>query len=159
MNPFRFQNPTALYYGKGQIEEYLASEVAKFGKTVLLVYGGGSIKRNGLYDKVIGILGSAGVTVHELAGVEPNPRLTTVHKGIDTCRTKGVDLILAVGGGSVIDCAKAIAMGVKYDGDVWEIYARRGAATGALPLGTILTLAATGSEMNSGGVITNWETK
>ncbi|QSO54481.1 iron-containing alcohol dehydrogenase [Alicyclobacillus curvatus] len=159
MNPFRFQNPTALYYGKGQIEEYLASEVAKFGKTVLLVYGGGSIKRNGLYDKVIGILGSAGVTVHELAGVEPNPRLTTVHKGIDICRTKGVDLILAVGGGSVIDCAKAIAMGVKYDGDVWEIYARRGAATGALPLGTILTLAATGSEMNSGGVITNWETK
>lgn len=159
MNEFRFQNPTALYYGKGQIERNLAEEVTKYGKKVLLVYGGGSIKKSGLYDKVQGILKDADVAVFELSGVEPNPRLTTVHKGIDICRTEHIDLILAVGGGSVLDCAKAIAMGVKYDGDVWEIYQRKGQANGALPLGTILTLAATGSEMNSGGVITNWETK
>ncbi|WP_067618767.1 iron-containing alcohol dehydrogenase [Alicyclobacillus acidiphilus] len=159
MDAFRFHNPTTLYYGKGQIEKYLADEVTRIGKCVLLLYGGGSIKRNGLYDKVVGILKEAGVTIFELAGVEPNPRLTTVHKGIDICRAENVDLILAVGGGSVLDCAKAIAMGVKYDGDVWDIYVRKGKATGALPLGTILTLAATGSEMNSGGVITNWETK
>ncbi|GEO25465.1 putative NADH-dependent butanol dehydrogenase 1 [Alicyclobacillus acidoterrestris] len=159
MDAFRFQNPTALYYGKGQIEAHLAEEVLKYGKRVLVVYGGGSIKRNGLYDKVMNILHGAGVTTFELSGVEPNPRLTTVHKGVDICRTEHVDLILAVGGGSVLDCSKAIAMGVKYEGDVWEIYARKGQATGALPLGTILTLAATGSEMNSGGVITNWETK
>ncbi len=159
MNVFRFQNPTALYYGKGQIEAHLAEEVLQVGKKVLLVYGGGSIKRNGLYDKVMNILKNAGVTVFELPGVEPNPRLTTVHKGVDICRREGVDLILAVGGGSVLDCAKAIAMGVYYEGDVWEIYERKGEAKRALPLGTILTLAATGSEMNSGGVITNWETK
>ncbi|HET7657720.1 MAG TPA: iron-containing alcohol dehydrogenase, partial [Bacillales bacterium] len=98
-------------------------------------------------------------TVHELAGVEPNPRLTSVHEGIDICKRESIDFILAVGGGSVIDCSKAIAMGIKYNGDVWEIYQGKGEATGALPLGTILTLAATGSEMNAGGVISNWETK
>lgn len=159
MNPFRFSNPTVLYYGKGQLEAYLATEVKQYGERVLLVYGGGSIKRNGLYNKVTRILGEAGVQVHELSGVEPNPRLTTVQRGIDICRTQNIDLILAVGGGSVIDCAKAVAMGVEFDGDVWEIYQRKAKATGAIPLGTILTLAATGSEMNSGGVISNWETK
>jgi len=159
MNSFRFNNPTALYYGKGQIEQFLASEVQHYGTRVLLVYGGGSIKRSGLYDKVKGILSTAGATVFELSGVEPNPRLSTVHKGIDICRTENVDLILAVGGGSVLDCSKAIAMGTKFEGDVWEIYQRKAVATGALPLGVILTLAATGSEMNSGGVITNWDTK
>ncbi|MFC4617661.1 iron-containing alcohol dehydrogenase [Camelliibacillus cellulosilyticus] len=159
MNPFRFQNPTALYYGKGQIEQHLADAIQKYGKRVLLVYGGGSIKKSGLYDKVTGILKNAGLTVFELAGVEPNPRLTTVYKGINICKTQSIDVLLAVGGGSVIDCTKAIAMGVKYDGDVWDIYQKKGQATGALPFGTILTLAATGSEMNSGGVITNWETK
>lgn len=159
MDAFRFQNPTVLYYGKGQIEEHLTDEIMQYGKRVLMVYGGGSIKRNGLYDKVKNLLDGAGITVFELSGVEPNPRLTSVHKGIEICRQQSVDFILAVGGGSVIDCSKAIAMGVKYDGDVWEIYQGKGEATGALPLGTILTLAATGSEMNPGGVISNWETK
>lgn len=159
MNPFRFQNPTVMYYGKGQVEEHLANEVLQCGKRVLLVYGGGSIKKFGLYDKVVGILKGADVQVFELPGVEPNPRLTTVRKGIEICRTEHIDLILAVGGGSVIDCAKGIAMGTKFDGDVWDIYVKKTPATGAVPLGTILTLAATGSEMNSGGVITNWETK
>ncbi|SIS80129.1 iron-containing alcohol dehydrogenase [Alicyclobacillus vulcanalis] len=159
MEPFRFHNPTTLYYGKGQIEKHLADEVLKIGRRVLLLYGGGSIKRFGLYDKVMKILRDAQVTVFELGGVEPNPRLTTVYKGIELCRQNQIDLILAVGGGSVLDCGKAIAMGVKFDGDVWDIYQRKAQATGALPLGTILTLAATGSEMNAGGVITNWETK
>ncbi|WP_067847836.1 iron-containing alcohol dehydrogenase [Alicyclobacillus mali (ex Roth et al. 2021)] len=159
MEPFRFHNPTTLYYGKGQLEKHLADEVLKIGRRVLLLYGGGSIKRFGLYDKVMNILKDAGVTVFELGGVEPNPRLTTVYKGIEMCRQNDIDLILAVGGGSVLDCGKAIAMGVKFDGDVWDIYQRKAQATGALPLGTILTLAATGSEMNAGGVITNWETK
>lgn len=159
MNPFRFYNPTALYYGKGQIEEHLVEEVKHYGNTVLLVYGGGSIKKNGLHDKVTKLLQGAGVRVFELPGVEPNPRLSTVKKGIDICRTENVDLILAVGGGSVLDCSKGIAMGVKFDGDVWDVYQRKATASDALPLGTILTLAATGSEMNAGGVITNWDTK
>jgi alcohol dehydrogenase YqhD (iron-dependent ADH family) len=159
VNPFRFHNPTVLYYGKGQIEQHLAAEVTRYGKRVLLVYGGGSIKRNGLYDKVMGILTEAGVQVFELPGVEPNPRLTTVYRGIQICRDEQIDLILAVGGGSVIDCAKGIAMGAKFDGDIWDVYQRKAKANDALPLGAILTLSATGSEMNAGGVITNWETK
>lgn len=159
MRPFRFQNPTVLYYGSGQIEQHLAAEVTQYGKKVLLVYGGGSIKRNGLYDKVVQLLTNAAVQVVELAGVEPNPRLTTVQKGIDLCHQEQVELILAVGGGSVLDCAKAIAMGAKYDGDVWDLYVTDARASAAIPLGTILTLAATGSEMNNGGVISNWETQ
>ncbi len=159
MNPFRFYNPTALYYGKGQIEQHLVEEVKKYGDRVLLVYGGGSIKRFGLYDKVVNLLKGAGVTIFELPGVEPNPRLTTVYKGIDICRKENIDLILAIGGGSVLDCAKGIAMGAKFDGDIWDVYERKATAHDAIPLGTILTLAATGSEMNAGGVITNWETK
>ncbi|HEY8529535.1 MAG TPA: iron-containing alcohol dehydrogenase [Paenibacillaceae bacterium] len=159
MNPFRFENPTVLYYGSGQIEAHLASEVKKYGRNVLLVYGGGSIKRFGLYDKVIGILRGAGCNVFELSGIEPNPRLSSVYKGIEICKTQGIDLVLAVGGGSVLDAAKAIAAGAKYDGDVWNFYTQKDEPRDALPLGTILTLAATGSEMNGNSVITNWETK
>ncbi|MCL6452360.1 MAG: iron-containing alcohol dehydrogenase [Alicyclobacillus sp.] len=159
MNPFRFHNPTVLYYGRDQMEQHLVDEIRRFGTKVLLVYGGGSIRRMGLYDKITRLLEDGGIEWLELPGVEPNPRLTTVYKGIDLCRTHNVDLVLAVGGGSVLDCAKGIAMGTKFDGDVWDIYSRKAQATGALPLGTVLTLAATGSEMNSGGVITNWETK
>lgn len=161
MRPFRFHNPTVLYYGEDQIERHLVSEVKQVGRRVLLVYGGGSIKRNGLYDKVMTLLTTGDIEVFELAGVEPNPRVTTVRRGIDICRAENIELILAVGGGSVLDCAKGIAMGAKYEGDVWDLYAKRGEvrAPGAIPLGTILTLSATGSEMNEGGVITNWETK
>ncbi|UJF33468.1 iron-containing alcohol dehydrogenase [Paenibacillus hexagrammi] len=158
MNNFTFHNPTTLYFGQDQLSQ-LTKEVPKYGKNVLLVYGGGSIKQNGIYDRVLRLLDEVGATLVELSGVEPNPRLTTVHKGVDLCRGHQIDLILAVGGGSVIDCAKAIAVGAKYDGDFWDIVTRKAAATGALPLGTVLTIAATGSEMNSGSVITNWETK
>ncbi|KPB04786.1 iron-containing alcohol dehydrogenase [Bacillus sp. CHD6a] len=157
MDNFTFYNPTKLIFGKGQLET-LPQEMEPYGKNVLLVYGGGSIKRSGLYDNVINTLHKAGATITELAGVEPNPRLSTVRKGIELCKENQIDFLLAVGGGSVIDCTKAIAAGAKYEGDVWDIVLRKHIATEALPFGTVLTLAATGSEMNAGSVITNWET-
>lgn len=157
MQNFVFRNPTKLIFGKGQLEQ-LKTEIPQFGKKVLLVYGGGSIKRNGIYDNVISILKDINAEVFELTGVEPNPRVSTVKKGIQICKENGVEFILAVGGGSVIDCTKAIAAGSKYDGDVWDIVTKKTFANEALPFGTVLTLAATGSEMNAGSVITNWET-
>lgn len=158
MNPFTFHNPTRLYFGKGQLAK-LKNELPQPGTAVLLVYGGGSIKRSGLYDQVMALLQECGAVVHELSGVEPNPRVATVRKGVDICRSAGIELILAVGGGSVIDCTKAIAAGAKYDGDPWEFITHKGRVTAALPFGTVLTLAATGSEMNEGSVITNWDTQ
>lgn len=158
MKAFEFYNPTQLIFGKGQLEA-LKREVPKYGKRVLLVYGGGSIKRSGLYDNVMSLLGEIGAEVTELAGVEPNPRLSTVHKGVELCRTHQIDLVLAVGGGSVLDCSKAIAVGAKYDGDMWDFAERKATAKAALPLGTVLTMAATGSEMNAGSVITNEKTQ
>ncbi|WP_055105185.1 iron-containing alcohol dehydrogenase [Paenibacillus ihumii] len=154
MNSFQFHNPTRLIFGKGQVAA-LKTEVPKYGKRVLLVYGGGSIKRNGLYDQVNAQLKEIGAEVTELAGVEPNPRLSTVHRGVDLCKAKEIELILAVGGGSVLDCAKAIAAGAKYDGDMWDFAERKAIPKAALPLGTVLTMAATGSEMNGSSVITN----
>ncbi|BCG58341.1 iron-containing alcohol dehydrogenase [Paenibacillus sp. URB8-2] len=154
MRNFQFYNPTKLIFGKGTLDA-LSAEVPKYGKNVLLLYGGGSIKRSGLYDKVTSLLQSIGANVTELAGVEPNPRLSTVHKGVELCRNNGIELILAVGGGSVLDCAKAIAVGAKYEGDMWDFVERKAVPQGALPLGTVLTMAATGSEMNSNSVITN----
>ncbi|AEP00156.1 iron-containing alcohol dehydrogenase [Heyndrickxia coagulans] len=158
MNPFTFYNPTELIFGKGQLEK-LDEKIDQLGKRILLVYGGGSIKRSGLYDKLQAIFEKKGCHVRELAGVEPNPRLSTVKKGISLIREHELDWILAVGGGSVIDCSKAIAGGALYDGDVWDFYERKAKVEKALPLGTVLTLAATGSEMNKGSVITNWETQ
>ncbi|APB38152.1 iron-containing alcohol dehydrogenase [Heyndrickxia coagulans] len=158
MNPFTFYNPTELIFGKGQLEK-LNEKIDQLGKRILLVYGGGSIKRSGLYDKLQAIFEKKGCHVRELAGVEPNPRLSTVKKGISLIRENELDWILAVGGGSVIDCSKAIAGGALYDGDVWDFYERKAKVEKALPLGTVLTLAATGSEMNKGSVITNWETQ
>jgi alcohol dehydrogenase len=157
MQNFTFYNPTKLIFGKGQLEQ-LKTEVPSYGNKVLLVYGGGSIKRSGLYDKVINTLNEIGAQVFELSGVEPNPRLTTAKKGIDLCLQEGIQFILAVGGGSVIDCTKLIAAGAKYNGDAWDLVTKKAAATEALPFGVVLTLAATGSEMNSGSVITKWET-
>lgn len=154
MRPFVFHNPTQLIFGKGKLSA-LSGEVAKYGRNVLLVYGGGSIKRSGLFDQVIALLKEANAVVTELAGVEPNPRLSTVHKGVALCREHNIDLILAVGGGSVLDCSKAIAVGAKYDGDMWDFVERKAVPQAGLPLGTVLTMAATGSEMNGGSVITN----
>ncbi|WP_054955529.1 iron-containing alcohol dehydrogenase [Paenibacillus dakarensis] len=158
MGPFEFYNPTKLIFGKGKLDA-LKSEVPKYGQNVLLVYGGGSIKRSGLYDQVMTLLQETGAEVTELSGVEPNPRLSTVHRGVELCRKHNIELILAVGGGSVIDCSKAIAVGAKYKGDMWDFVERKAAPQDAIPLGTVLTMAATGSEMNSGSVITNEVTK
>ncbi|MFS0750218.1 iron-containing alcohol dehydrogenase [Oceanobacillus sp. 1P07AA] len=157
MDNFVYQNPTKLIFGKGQIEQ-LSKEIEPFGKRVLIVYGGGSIKRNGIYDNVLAELGKIEAAVFELPGVEPNPRISTVKKGVEICRQESIDFILAVGGGSTIDCTKAIAVGAVTEADMWDVVTKKEKAQGALPFGTILTLAATGSEMNAGSVITNWET-
>ncbi|RZT21899.1 MULTISPECIES: iron-containing alcohol dehydrogenase [Fictibacillus] len=158
MNEFIYYNPTRLVFGKNQIKA-LKDELGRYGKKVLVVYGGGSIKRNGLYDEVMSELNEMGMEVSELSGVEPNPRLSTVKRGVELCKENKIDCLLAVGGGSVIDCTKAIAAGAKYDGDVWDLITLKAQPQEALPFGTVLTLAATGSEMNSGSVITNWETQ
>ncbi len=158
MDNFTYNNPVKLIFGKGQVEN-LKNEVPRYGKKILLVYGGGSIKRNGLYDQVTGLLQEADITFFELSGVEPNPRISTVRKGIEICKKEGIEFLLAVGGGSVIDCTKTIAAGAKYEGDAWDIVTKKVTVSEALPLGTVLTLAATGSEMNRSAVITNWETK
>ncbi len=159
MHAFQFKNPTKIVFGEGRLSQ-LSKELQVHGASnVLLVYGGGSIKKNGIYDSVIGQLKEANISVIELPGIEPNPRVSTVRKGIDLCREYGVDFILAVGGGSVLDAAKAIAAGVPYKGDVWDFLMQKASIESALPIGTVLTLAATGSEMNGSAVITNWEEK
>ncbi|WP_156290144.1 iron-containing alcohol dehydrogenase [Oceanobacillus salinisoli] len=156
MENFTYHNPTKLIFGKGQLDA-LPKEVQAHGKKVLMVYGGGSIKRNGIYDNVLKKLAEIDAEVFELPGVEPNPRISTVRKGVEICKSEGIDFILAVGGGSTIDCTKAIAVGAKTDVDMWDVVTKKEKATDALPFGTVLTLAATGSEMNAGSVITNWE--
>ncbi|WP_404404506.1 iron-containing alcohol dehydrogenase [Jeotgalibacillus malaysiensis] len=158
MDTFTFYNPVKLIFGKDQVEQ-LKEEVPKYGNKVLMVYGGGSIKKNGLYDQIKGLLKEIDAEVFELSGVEPNPRLTTAEKGIDIAKKENIDFILAVGGGSVIDCTKLIAAGAKYDGAAWDLVTKKAFASEALPFGTVLTLAATGSEMNAGSVITNEETQ
>ena len=158
MRDFVFENKTKVYFGKEQLC-HLHEEVARFGKRVLLVYGGGSIKRIGLYDKVMVELQKAGANVFELAGVEPNPRHTTVNKGAAICKQEGIDVLLAVGGGSTIDATKAIAAGAKYEGDdVWDLITQKASVSETLPIITVLTLSATGSEMDGGCVISNVET-
>lgn len=159
MNNFNFHNPTEIIFGKGSIEK-LPKKIRCLGTKVLLVYGGGSIKRTGLYDQVILLLKkNKGIKIFELGGVEPNPRLSTVHKGIEICKKQKIEFIIAVGGGSTVDAAKAIALGACYDGDVWDFYSKKAVPEKGLPLGVILTNAATGSEMNGRSVITNWEQK
>jgi alcohol dehydrogenase len=154
MQNFEFRNPTKILFGRGA-EEKVGAEVAAYSTKILLHYGGGSIKASGLYDRVAASLKKAGVTWIELGGVKPNPRLSLVHEGIKLCKEHQLGLILAVGGGSVIDSAKAIAMGSVISGDVWNFYLGQGAPAAALPVGTVLTIPAAGSESSTGTVITN----
>ncbi|MBQ9986884.1 MAG: iron-containing alcohol dehydrogenase [Erysipelotrichales bacterium] len=158
MNDFVYNNPVKVYFGKDQLQ-HLGSEVSKFGKRVLLTYGGGSIKKTGLYDRVMEVLKASGLEVFEMSGIEPNPRIETVRRGAGMCKEHEIDVILAVGGGSTIDCSKWIAAGACVDFDPWDFFGKNVVVEKALPLVTILTLAATGSEMNMGGVISNLETK
>jgi len=156
MDNFDFQNPTKIVFGRGA-EARVGAETARHAKKVLLHYGGGSIKASGLHDRVTASLTAAGVAWVELGGVKPNPRLALVREGVRLCKEKGLGLVLAVGGGSAIDSAKAIAMGAVIEGDVWDFYLGRGAPKAALPVGTVLTIPAAGSEASTGTVITNEE--
>jgi alcohol dehydrogenase YqhD (iron-dependent ADH family) len=156
MENFEFRNPTRIVFGRAS-EEKVGTETAVYSKKILLHFGGSSIKSSGLYDRVTASLKAAGVDWIELAGVKPNPRLSLVHEGVRLCKEHQLGLILAVGGGSVIDSAKAIAMGAVIEGDVWDFYLGIGAPAEALPVGTVLTLPAAGSEASTGTVITNEE--
>jgi len=156
MDNFEFRNPTKIVFGRGT-EDKVGAETAAYSKKVLLHFGGGSIKTSGLYDRVTASLKAAGVEWVELGGVMPNPRLSLVHEGVRLCKEHKLGMILAVGGGSVIDSAKAIAMGAVIDGDVWDFYLGKGAPVDALPIGTVLTLVAAGSEASTGTVITKEE--
>jgi hypothetical protein len=154
MKNFEFCNPTRIVFGRGT-EAQVGALAAGYSRKVLLHYGGGSIKRSGLFERVTASLKAAGVEWVELGGVQPNPRLSLVHEGVRLCKQHGVGLVLAVGGGSAIDSAKAIAMGAVMDGDVWDFYLGKGAPQAALPLATVLTIPAAGSESSTGTVITN----
>lgn len=157
MKNFNYSIPTEIFFGEGQIK-VLPEQIKKYGSKVLIVYGGGSIKKNGVYDKVVELLNSNEIKFWELSGVDPNPRITSVRKGIELCRDNNIEFILPVGGGSSIDCSKVIAAGYYYEGEPWDIVLDSSKISNALPIGTILTLAATGSEMNAGAVITNMDT-
>ena len=152
MNSFDFKIPTDIRFGKGKIA-CLAAELSKYGKRVLLTYGGGSIKKNGIYDEVLNQL--TGFQVFELGGITPNPKLSIVEKGTAICKKNNIDVILAVGGGSTIDASKHIAAAACYDGNPWDLVLDKSLVKTALPIAVVLTICATGSEMNCGAVITN----
>jgi len=157
MNSFIYQNSTKVYFGKDQLDN-LGTELAKYGKKVLLVYGGGSIKKSGLYDKVVRQVNASGLQLFEFSGIEPNPRVDSVSAAADICKKQNIDVLLAVGGGSVIDCAKFISVAAFYQGDAWDLVTGKATPQKNLPIVTVLTLSATGSEMNAGSVISNPKT-
>ena len=156
MNDFMYYNPVRVHFGADAMS-HLPEELGKFGANVLLTYGGGSIKRTGLYDRVLDALRAAGKNVYELSGIMPNPRTEKVYEGIELCRKHKIDLILAVGGGSTIDCGKMVAAGVCYEGDAWDLVLDRKKLVAALPIAAVLTNAATGSEMDGFAVISDME--
>ncbi len=161
MNNFIFENSTKVYFGKGCVKEYLVCLTEKYGERVMLCYGGGSIKKNGIYEEVTEKLKSAGKKVFEFPGIMANPTYRKVLEGAEFAKENEIDVILGVGGGSVMDCCKAISLAARYDGDVWaDFWARPGIIDfKPLPLGVIVTVAGTGSECNGGAVITNEDLK
>ncbi|MFA5658235.1 MAG: iron-containing alcohol dehydrogenase [Oscillospiraceae bacterium] len=154
MQNFQLNLPTKIIFGK-DTEALAGKEAAAYGKRVLLHYGGESAKKYGVYDKVVSSLKENGLEIFELGGVMPNPRLTTVYEGIEIVRKNDIDFILAVGGGSVIDSAKAISVGAPYNGDVWDFYDYKATPEKSIPIGTVLTIAAAGSESSNSSVISN----
>ena len=157
MQNFDYKTPTRLIFGKGVVDEKLSEVMNMFGKKVLLTYGGGSIKKMGLYDKVKELLKDK--DIYELSGIQPNPKYDpSVLDGVKICKENDIDVILAVGGGSVLDCSKAIATGAKYEGDPWDLISYKAFATNSIPIVDIITLAATGSEYDAGGVISRTDT-
>lgn len=153
MYNFTLQIPTTIHFGKGAIT--FLSELKEYGKKVLVVYGGGSIKKNGIYDKAMEILKEADLEVFELSGVEPNPRIESVYQGVEICKSENIDMVLAIGGGSTVDCSKVIAAGAKYDGDAWDLVLDGSKVEAALPIFDVLTLSATGTEMDAFAVISD----
>ncbi len=153
MHNFHYNIPTEIFFGEGAIENL--SHITRYGKRVLLVYGRDSIKRMGLYDEVVKILDRMDVVCVELSDVEPNPRIESVRKGASLCKEHDIDVVLAVGGGSAIDCAKVVAAASVYEGDAWDLVLDSSKIVDALPVVTVLTLAATGSEMNGSAVISD----
>lgn len=158
MNSFIYHIPTKIYFGENQLC-HLGKELSKYGKHVLLTYGGGSIKRSGLYDAVMTEIKKSGLEVFELSGIDPNPRIDSVRQGVKICKEQKIDVLLAVGGGSTLDAAKWISAGACVDFDPWDFFSKWVPVERALPLVTILTLAATGSEMDCSGVISNPESQ
>ena len=150
--------PTHLVFGKGRVSE-LGNLIKGYGKKVLLTYGGGFVKRIGLYDTVKQILTDAGCDIFELSGIAPNPKIESVRAGVEICKKEGIEFIVSIGGGSTLDCSKAISCGALYDGDPWDLVIHNDRIGRHLPIFDVITLAATGSEYDGGGVITNEETK
>ena len=160
MQNFTFSYPTKVYFGEGALGRALPDELARVGKTVMLAYGGGSIKKNGVYDAVMEQLKAAGKKIVEFTGIMPNPTYAKVQEGAALAREKNVDFILAVGGGSVIDCCKIVSIQAKTDRDTWKMqFEDHEFATDGIPMGAVVTIFGTGAEMNNGAVITNEETK
>ena len=160
MNNFIYENKTKVFFGKGGVKEYLGSVLKNYGETVMLAYGGGSVKRNGVYDEITGILNAAGKRIVEFSGIMSNPTYAKVQEGAKLAKENKVDLILAVGGGSVSDCCKVISAQAKLNEDIWEMQTvKHTLPTEFIPLGTIVTVFGTGSEMNNGAVITHEEKK
>lgn len=156
---FVYNIPTRIYFGKDQVHQ-IGEAVKEFGGSrVLITYGSKRIKNIGLFDEAVDYLKRYDIKVFELGGIEPNPRISSVREGVRICKENNVDFILSIGGGSVLDCSKAIAVGYYYDGDPWDFYIKKAELAEALPIGAILTLAATGSEMNGNSVISNLETE
>lgn len=158
MNSFIYDIPTKVYFGEHQLC-HLGEELRKYGTRVLLTYGGGSIKKTGLYDEVVAEIKKAGLELFELSGIAPNPRIDSVRQGAELCKKEKIDVLLAVGGGSTIDATKYMAAGACVDFDPWDFFSKWAPIEKALPVVTVLTLAATGSEMDTGGVISNPETQ
>ena len=160
MNRFDYEYPVRIHFGQGCFEESLKKELPKYGQTVMLAYGGGSLKRTGLYDRITAILTGAGKTIVDFAGIMPNPTYAKVQEGARLAREKHVDFILAVGGGSVSDCCKIVSAQARLDADIWDYeYAERKVPTEFIPMGVVVTASGTGSEQNNGAVITNEEKK
>ncbi len=160
MNNFIYENKTKVFFGKGGVKEYLGSVLKNYGETVMLAYGGGSVKRNGVYDEITGILNAAGKRIVEFSGIMSNPTYAKVQEGAKLAKENNVNLILAVGGGSVSDCCKVISAQAKLNEDIWEMQTvKHTLPTEFIPLGTIVTVFGTGSEMNNGAVITHEEKK
>lgn len=157
MKSFNYHNPTKIVFGEGSVSK-IGEEIKPFAKKIMLTYGKGSIKSNGVYDKVVESLKENGIEWIEYSGIQSNPLLSHANQGAKIAKENNIDAILAVGGGSVIDESKAISIGAKYDGDIWDMILNEAPVKGALPLFTVLTIPATGSEMNMGLVLTNDET-